>query len=280
MTRTWERMKQRKGATKERGDHLVLGEKCGRSFLLEGFHQQYLRPTMKISSFILLLVVHTKTYILLPSGLEPALLHSVPAGCIGGWRWVPPAPCLFPVRGSLLGTASTTWGGCGHRQPRTVNHVGTGAQGGLCAGATASRGSRSGGVPGQFSEEPFRSGKEAEMAARCVTQRGHSYLCSVLSPSSGAVICSTIFIILLLSSGWTFFKKKNSSFLRQDKNIDYLRSLYLKALFSLLFSLLVLWILQALIISLGFLTTVVHGTNGFIELSKILSTSFSLNRCT
>lgn len=77
-------MKQRKGGTKERGDHLVLGEKCGRSFLLEGFHQQYLRPTMKISSFILLLVVHTKTYILLPSGLEPALLHSVPAGCIGG----------------------------------------------------------------------------------------------------------------------------------------------------------------------------------------------------
>lgn len=31
-------MKQRKGGTKERGDHLVLGEKCGRSFLLEGFH--------------------------------------------------------------------------------------------------------------------------------------------------------------------------------------------------------------------------------------------------
>lgn len=151
-----------------------------------------------------------------------------------------PSALPLPGAGQFAGDCKHNMGGCGHRQPRTVNHMGTGAQGGLCAGATASRGSHSGGVPGQFSEEPFRSGKEAEMAARCVTQRGHSYLCSVLSPSSGAVICSTIFIILLLSSGWTFFKKKNSSFLRQDKNIDYLRSLYLKALFSLLFSLLVL----------------------------------------
>lgn len=162
---------------------------------------------MKISLFVLLLVVHTKTYIHLPSGLEPALLHSVPAGS-RGVKVGAPSTLPLPGVGQFAGDCKHNMGGCGHRQPRTVNHVGTGAQGGLCAGATASRGSRSSGVPGQFSEEPFRSGKEAEMAARCVTQRGHSYLCSVLSPGSGAVIFSTIFIILLLSSGWTFKKKK------------------------------------------------------------------------
>lgn len=93
-----------------------------------------------------------------------------------------------------------------HGWGRAGNHTGTEAQGGFCAGVTgASQGSSGRWVPGHFSEVPFKSGKVEEMAAQWVVQRGHSYLYSVLSPSSGAVTYLIIFIIFLLSTGWTFF---------------------------------------------------------------------------
>lgn len=94
------------------------------------------------------------------------------------------------------------------RQPwvRAGNHTGSEAQGGVCARVTgAIQGSCSRWVPGHFSEVPLKCGKVEEMSARRVVERSLSYPYSVVSPSSGPVTYLIIFIIFLLSTGWTFF---------------------------------------------------------------------------
>lgn len=72
-----------------------------------------------------------------------------------------PQHLVSPVWGGLPPAPGTAWGICGHGWRRAVNHAGTGAQGGLCAGAAASQGSRGRGMLRHFSEVPFRSGKES-----------------------------------------------------------------------------------------------------------------------
>lgn len=70
------------------------------------------------------------------------------------------------MQGGLPQAAGTAWGGCSHGWHGAVNRAGTGAQGGLRAGAAASQGSCGGRILGHLLELPFRSGKEAEMAAK------------------------------------------------------------------------------------------------------------------
>lgn len=197
MTRTWVRMKWREDGRRERRNHTALWEKCGRSFLLEFSTKQYLKLTINTSSVVLFLVAHAKKFRLEHLGLS---LPSCSVCVLSrGWRWAPPTSRLFLELDGFPGLqAQHGWG-------RAGNHTGTEAQGEFWSDwlewvwAVLA-----GGYQGT-SQWYHTSGELEEMAAGWLVQRGHSYPYSVLSPSSGAVTYLIIFIILLLSTGWSFF---------------------------------------------------------------------------